>query len=121
MNDIEPYRNGTQYKSHKGKNELEFFYDRKNIITSFILQLINSKEKEEFHLIRETIEVQAKLFEYFNRYCVYDHFIFEIEEIKKNMALMIDKINKEGVDNQWSLNFKNFINSLVEVALLRFS
>jgi geranylgeranyl pyrophosphate synthase len=121
MNDIEPYKRGRQYKNHKGKDELEFFFNRKNIITTFMLQLMSSKEKNDFYLIEGKVEAQKILFEFFNKNHVYDHFLAEIEGIKKNISDMIDAISKEGINSRWCQNCENFISSLTAVARDRVS
>ncbi len=121
MNDIEPYRNGVHYKNHKGKNESEFFYNRKNIVTTFILQLMNSKEKREFYHIGNSGEGHKKLLELFNTHHVYDHFMSDIKAIKINIEHSVDTISKEGINMRWCLNCKSFITALTEVALTRIS
>lgn len=119
MNDIEPYRNSTQYQHHKEKDKMEFFYDRKNIVTTFILQLMSTRQREAFYGSDNSVDKQQKLIEYFNKHKVYDHFMSEVAEIRKNITRSIALINGQGINNRWCLNCENFITSLTQVALSR--
>lgn len=118
-NDIEPFRNSAHYQDHKRKDELEFFYGRKNIVSAYIIQLMSPKEKEELDSIKDIKERNSKLSEYFHKHDVYAHFVIEIEEIKNSIHVQVDLMKKKGVNKRWCLNCKSFIDSLVEVALSR--
>jgi heptaprenyl diphosphate synthase len=116
MNDMEPYRNWGRYQNHKGKQVEEFLTLKKNIITSFILQLMNYYERAEFYEIHSKKEAHTKLLNLFATQKVYDHFMSEISELKKNITVQLGVIKDSGINDQWCLNFGRFIDSLIEVA-----
>jgi hypothetical protein len=67
------------------------------------------------------MEAQTRLFKFFSKNHVYNHFLAEIEGIKKNISDMIVAISKEGINLRWCQNFENFIGSLTAVARDRIS
>jgi len=119
LNDIEPYKKSTEYINHKVKDELESFHKRKNIVTTFILQMMNAKDRIALNLIEDKSHAQKKLFEYFDKHDVYNHFTTEIEAIKENIIELGQTMNKQGVSRRWCENCKNFIESLTKMALDR--
>ena len=116
MNDIEPFGDSTKRILNKGDSINEFYFNRKNIVVSYITHLLGEEERLSLFDVKDPKRGSDILIEYFYELKVWPHFLDEFGEISDLIHKKIQILKNEGVSDEWCSNCESFIEALVNIA-----
>lgn len=113
MNDMEAFCSKEKIVAHKGAYNNDFEKNRKNIVISYMFDLISRSEKEK--VLNATGQEQEKLLNYyFSLYKFKDSLINEIETIYSSILDNIDELTAINNNYEWKEIFSFFIKTVTD-------
>ncbi|MDW3196573.1 MAG: polyprenyl synthetase family protein [Cytophagales bacterium] len=116
MNDIEPFGDADKRALNKGNSVIEFYNDRKNVIVSYIFQMLNEKQRQKLLEIQDKEKGTKLLKQYFYQLEVWPNFKLEFQEVVTQIDQSIEVIGNEGISESWCKNCKSFVRALIKIA-----
>ena len=120
MNDMEAFCNSNKNISHKGALNTDFSKNKKNIVVSYLYELLSTPERETLSEAKGK-ELDTLLIDYFKYYQLKDSLMKEVDIIYKKIIDEISVLSKKADFNEWNKCFSFFIETVVSECKSRLS